>query len=501
MTLTIHKEEDEQRQLAVTIEVSEKRVDQAMRKAVRKLAKDLNVPGFRRGKAPYSVILRRFGRDAIRAEAVEEMIQPIFEEVLEQLEEQPYAQAQFNNMELEPLVLKFTVPLPPKVKLGEYRELRKEIEPVVITDAAVEDALQRVRDRHQVLEPVERGVELSDLVTLSGKGELIAAAAAAEETAETAVTDEPEADAAETETAVIESPTEDVTDGVAEIVEEAANRLIFSEDRVDLIMDSTKAFPNTPFVENLLGLTTGDEKTFTFTFPEDYEDEELAGKEATFTIEVLNVQSRQLPEMDDELAKQEGDYETLDSLREALTKQLHTQAESAAKNQLLEDMIDDLLQEAEMVYPPAAVENEIDALMQTFKSQTQRSGWQWEDFLQLQGKQEADIREDFRESAQKRLERQLAMRQLVLDEKLIVQTEDVDAYIDKAVAAFGDNEELQKSMRNYYRGGHGFDMISSEILMDKAHERIAAILSGNAPDLDALEDETNVSQAATDEEE
>ena len=109
MTLTIHKEEDEQRQLALTIEVEEKRVEQAMRKTARKLAGNLHVPGFRRGKAPYNVILRRFGRDAVRAEAVEEMIQPIFEEALDQLEEPPYAQANFDDMEMEPLVLKFTI--------------------------------------------------------------------------------------------------------------------------------------------------------------------------------------------------------------------------------------------------------------------------------------------------------------------------------------------------------------------------------------------------------
>ncbi|KAA3662628.1 MAG: trigger factor, partial [Chloroflexi bacterium] len=306
----------------------------------------------------------------------------------------------------------------------------------------------------------------------------------------------------EPETADTESTETDETEAdVQEIVEEAMNRVIFSEDRVDLIADGEKVFPGTPFVDNLVGLNTGDEKEFTFTFPEDYDDEELAGKEAEFKIEILNVQSREVPELDNELAKEEGDYETVEELRVGLKEQLQTQAESEAKNQMIEDMIDELLKDAEMVYPPAAVESEIDTMMESFKSQAQRTGWEWEDFLKLQGKQESDMREDFRDSATERLKRQLALRQFVLEEKLTVNAEDVDGYIEERVAAFGDNKELQESMGNYYRSGYGFDMISSEILMEKAQDRIKAILSGNAPDLDALEDETDVSESATDEEE
>lgn len=493
MTLTIHKEEDEQRQLALTIEVAETRVEQAMRKTARKLARNMNIPGFRKGKAPYNVLLRRFGRDAIRADTIEEMIQPIFEEAIDQLEESPYAQANFDNMEMEPLVLKFTIPLSPQVTLGEeYRELRKEIEPVTVTEEALADALERVRVRHQVLEPVERAVALTDMVTLSGTGELVA-----DDTEE------------ETETAAVETvaaaeiaaeETETTETDIESIKEEATERLIFSEDRIDLVMESDKVFPGTPFIENIVGLSAGDEHTFRFTFPDDYEDEDLAGKEAEFNIEIINVQSRDLPELDDELAQQEGDYETVNDLRTALREQLQTQAENEAKNQLIEEMIDDLLKDTKLVYPPAAVEGEIDGMMENIKSQTQRSGWEWEDFLRLHGKKEDDIREDFRESATERLERQLILRQFILDEKLTVQANDVDAYIDERVAAFEDNDELQESMRNYYRSGYGFDMMSSEILMDKAYKRIEAILSGNAPDLDAI-DEADMSEAATDEEE
>ena len=248
-----------------------------------------------------------------------------------------------------------------------------------------------------------------------------------------------------------------------------------------------------------VGLSAGESKTFNFTFADEYEDQDLAGQEATFTVTVLNVQKRDLPPLDDDLAKLEGEYETLDDLRATLRDQLQEQAESEAQNERLEGMIDDLLKDATLVYPPAAVEQEIDSMIETFKNQATRSGWAWEDFLRLQGSNEESIREGFRETAVERLERQLVLRQFVLSEKLTVSAEDIDDKISDRVQVFGDNEELQQNMRNYYQTGYGFDMISSEILMDKAHERIAAILQGQAPDLDALDAEEETADSSEEE--
>ena len=486
MTLQITTEENEQRELAVTIEVPEDRVQKAMRQTARKLSRRFNIPGFRKGKAPYSVVVSYLGgAQAVRAETVEELVQPVFQEAMEEIDAEPYAQASFDDMQMEPLVLKFIIPLSPTIELGEYRSIRKEIEPVVITDEAVEEALERVQSRHAEVEDVDRPVELGDLVALAGKGELVAEAAEAEA----------EVEAEEDETAV--DDLEAAADELLEADDEA--QIIFQEERVELVMDSKKVFANTPFVENIVGMSAGESKTFNFTFADEYEDQDLAGQEATFTVTVLNVQKRDLPPLDDDLAKLEGEYETLDDLRTTLRDQLQEQAESEAQNERLEGMIDDLLKDATLVYPPAAVEQEIDSMIETFKNQATRSGWAWEDFLRLQGSNEESIREGFRETAVERLERQLVLRQFVLSEKLTVSAEDIDDKISDRVQVFGDNEELQQNMRNYYQTGYGFDMISSEILMDKAHERIAAILQGQAPDLDALDAEEETADSSEEE--
>ena len=217
-----------------------------------------------------------------------------------------------------------------------------------------------------------------------------------------------------------------------------------------------------------------------------FEDEELAGREAWFDLEILGVKSRDLPPLNDELAKLEGNNETLEELRDDLRENLEQQAENQAKEALIESTTDDLLVDADIHFPPAAVELELDEMVDSFKSQIKNSGWEFDDYLKIQGSTEQSIRADFRESAEKRLTRRIILRQFMLDEKLRVETADVEALVDERVGHY-ENEELRQQMHDFYLTGQGFDMISSEVLSNKVYERMVAILSGNAPDLDALE--------------
>jgi trigger factor len=467
VTLTIQTAEDDLRQMTLTIEVDEARVQEAMRKKARELGREIHMPGFRPGKAPYDVVLRRVGEDTLRAEAIEDLIQPIFEEALEQQGIDPYARPMLEDFDSKPLVFKFTIPLSPTVTLGDYRSIHQEVEEVEVTDEALEEALEYVRVRHQTIETVDRPAELGDVVAVSGSGRFTEPKAASEGSAPS---DEAPA------------PTDPET--------------IFEEERLDLLLDEKSLFPGTPFVDNLVGMAVGDQKAFTYTFPDPFEQEpEYAGREAAFDITLLEVKRRELPPLDDELAKLEGRYDSLDELREGLRQELTRQAEGAAKEKLIDDMIHHLLEDATLVYPPAAIDAQIDTMVEDFKGRLARSGWQFQDYLNLQGMTEESLREDFRENAEDQLRHQLALRQFILDEKLRVEASDIDRIIDDRIARF-DNEGLRESMRNYYRSGQGFDQISSEVLSDKAYERIRQIFGGNAPDLAAIPEVT-----ANDEEE
>ena len=478
MTLTIQTAEDDKRQLTLTIEVDEARVQKAMQQKARELSREINLPGFRPGKAPYDVVVRRVGEDMLRGEAIEDLVQPVFEEALNQAEIDPYAQATLDDIQPKPLTLTFTVPLSPTVTLGAYRERRQELEAVSVSDEALQEALEHVQSHHQVIEVVERPAAEGDVVTLSGRGDLVALPATAE--AETTADVATEADAAGDETTKAE----------------AGDEVLFDEERLEILLDPKTLFPDTAFVENLVGLSAGDQKQFSITFPDPYEPEpEHAGREARFDVTVLEVKKRELPPIDDELAKLDGRHETLDELRETLRSDLTHEAEDAEKERLIEEMTDYLLEDAQLVYPPAAIESQLDDMVADFKNRLARSGWEFQDYLNLQGMTEESLREDFRENAESQLRHQLALRQFILDEHIRISAADLEPMIEERVARF-DNESLRESLRNYYRSGQGLDAISGAVLSNKVYERIRAILSGEAPDLAAL-----AAEMAADEEE
>ena len=441
MTLTIQTEEDAQRQLKVTVEVPEEQVQAQMRRTARELARRVNIPGFRKGKVPYNILLRRVGEEALRADAVEEMLESILEEALDEIDETPYRQPVLDNMELEPLVLNLTIPLEPTVTLGDYRAIRREIEPVEVTDEALEEALNQIREQHQVLELVDRAAEIGDMVTLTGEGKI------------------------------------DDEDG----------EIIWHGHDSELVLDPKRLFPDLPFVENVAGMSAGEEKEFNFTFPDDYDEEELAGKGASFTVTMVQVQSRDVPELTDELAQEEGDYETAEELTEKLSEQLLEQAERQAKSDLLDDVVEEMLADAELVYPPVMLESELDDTLNGFKDQVTRSGWQWDDYLTLQVETEESLKEQWQDDATERVRRGLIIRQFIEEEKLSVTSADIDAAVDERLSRFGDNEELQEQLRSVFTQGQGVEMMSNEILMDKVQERVEAVVTGHAPDLEALE--------------
>ena len=441
MTLKIHSEEDSERQLKVTVDVPEERVQAQMRRTARSLAKRVRIPGFRQGKVPYNVLINRVGEQALRADAIEEMIEPVFMEALDEIGEQPYRQPTLDDVEFDPLILKLTIPLEPTVALGDYRSIRKEKAEVEVTEEALEEALEQLRASFQELEEVERPAVVGDMVTLSGQG----------------------------------------------IVVEEDGDIIWSEQESDLVLDPDKTLPDLPLVENIVGLSAGEETEFSVSFSDVYEDEELAGKEVAFDISVSKVQNRTLPDLDDDLAQQAGEYETLDEMSVAMEEQLLEQAKSNARNELLDEWVEELLKDAQIVFPPAVVESELDTMVKDFQDQITRSGWQWEDFLKLQGESEDSLRENWQEGATNRIQRGLVLREFSQLEHLDVDTSDVDQMLEQRISQYGDNAELQEQLRNVLSQGQGLESMRNDIMMDKIVDRIEAIITGNAPDLDELE--------------
>ncbi len=458
MTLNISTQEDDQRQLAVTVEVDEKRVRQAMQKAAKDYARKLRIPGFRPGKAPYGIVKGYVGEENLRQDALNDILPKIFEETLAQIDVEPYAQPTLDDVDFDPLILKMTVPLEPIVVLGDYREMRREIDAVEVSDEAVDEAIDLVRQQQATTELVERASALGDELVINGKGVV---------------------------------PAED---------EDGEEDPIFDQENHHVRLEADAVFPETDFAEQLVGLSAGDEKTFTVTFPDAYEDETLAGKTATFTVEVQEVLERTVPELDDEFAKnQTGDFETLEDYRAERKEQLQEQAEEQAKNDLIEEMIGEMLENVEeLVYPQGVLSAEIDEMLNGIKQQIQQIGWSWDAYLEARDLTEEEMRDEFEEGAVDRLERRLVFQKFVQTEQLLLSQEEIDSAVEKRLETF--DEEMRGYMRPYLEG-EGGAMIRQELLTNKVYDRIAAIFAGEAPELtdtaeevDAVADEPEAAE-------
>ena len=277
-TLKIDTQPQDNCTLALTVEVDDDRVQPALKAAARRLAKQLRFPGFRPGKAPYETVLRQVGEGALYNEALESLGQEVYQEALEQAKIEAFAPAELEHVDLKPMVLKFVVPLRPEVELGDYRgTLRVDYTAPDVTDEAVQESLEHLREHQSELTPVERPAQLGDVVTLDAKGYL--------------------------------------NDG------ENPSDFLLADKDVALLLDEAADWPMPGFAPEVVGLSAGEEKKFDLTFPEAYPNESLKGQVAHFEVTVKEVKQRALPEWSDELAKSFGDYESLDDLDRRLHEQ------------------------------------------------------------------------------------------------------------------------------------------------------------------------------------
>ena len=482
MSLTITKAEDELRQLAMTIEIAEDRVTSEMKKIAKTLAKQVRVPGFRPGKAPFRVILKRFGEEQIRAQAVEDMMQNVIIEALQQEEILPYARPSVENIDIDkPVKLELLVPLEPSVTLGDYRVIRKELERPEVSDEAVEEAVQAYIDAKIEVEPVDRPAEAGDLVRVAGKGLFEAA------------DESSEADNAEDEAAA-----EDAADDNGDVLDPDDNVLFDNQDGIEFLLDEAKTFAGTDFVKSLIGANVGDSLSFSIQYPDEYEISDFSGRVANIELDVLEIKSRTIPELTDELL-QDDDYESVDDFKEKTRKNLEEQALETFRSETIDEWVDELRGGATLVYPPGAIEQELEERLEGFKRQITSYGWSWEDYLNIQNEDDDSIKENWREAATKDVESGLVLREFISEERLTIEEGELDEMIDERMSRFDDMEDnVKEAMREVMRGQESAQRMMNELMVEKAFARIEEILGGTARDLAEIQAEFDAKQADAD---
>ncbi len=425
------------RQVMLTIEVDEERVERTLRGVARRVSRNYNIPGFRRGRAPYGVILQRFGREALLQEAMDDLIQELYTEALDNEDLTPYDIGELEDVQLDPLVFKFRVPLRPTVDLGNYRELRVEPSVVTVEEEEVDAELQRLREANAILEPVaERGAEIGDWVSLDVTATL----------------------------------------GAETLVREQEYEMVLDPDD-DQFEDG--------FAEQIVGLKADDEKAFELTLSDDW-GETRAGQEAAFEVTLRELRSRTLPDLDDDLARTVGDFDTLEELRQSIRDQFEENAQEEADAAYIEEVFDVFVSEAEIEYPPDMVEDQIDSIVEDVETRLEPQGLSLDDYFKFINQSEEEFRESSQPQAERAIQRGLLMGELASREHLDVEGEEVEERIAALSTQWG---ERAGEVRDVLSEPDSVRSIASSVLTDKAVQRMVAIAKGEAPPLDEVEAE------------
>ncbi|MEZ4862593.1 MAG: trigger factor [Caldilineaceae bacterium] len=462
MSLQITKEERENRQLVLTIQVDQDRVDQELRKAARKFAGNYRFPGFRKGKAPYHVVAQQVGLPALYNEFLEKLGETVYKEALEQEQLEPYARAALEDVQIEPVTYKLAMPLEPVIDLGDYRALRVEETTPTVDEAEVDARLEQYRDQHANWVDIDRPSQYGDKMNINLRSVLIP-------------------DAGET----VEAEEASVEETV-----------ILNETDWDVTPDQENPMEPAGLDEELLGLRPGDEKEFDLTWPTDSKSM-YAGQRAHFTVKVNHIQAYEKPELTDEFAQLVGpDFTTLEDLEASIRTTLQERAQAQADSEYLGRVLDALVAQSTMNYPPIVVEDQIDSMLADMEMQLRRFGIESLDsYFQQTGQKLEDVRESLRPDATTQALRNLAISELLRLEALTVNDEEIETRISAMTA--GADEETAQQLAATFRNESARMILESQVLRDKAVERLLAIARGQGDATPAAENTAEAETAET----
>jgi trigger factor len=445
MSFSVTTEPREDRQLAVTIEVDKDRVERELRKAANKVAGQYRVPGFRKGKAPYHIIVQQFGLANLYQEFVEDLGQELFQEAIVQEKIEPYAQSSLEDIQLEPLTYRLLVPLDPEVNLGDYRSLRLDEPSAGIDEAQIEARLQQYRDQYASWQNVERPSQYGDMMTI------------------------------------------DVRSVIAPAEEGGEETVVLDETDWDVTPDQENPMEPPGFDEALIGLTKGETKQFTLSWPAEGQSI-YAGKAATFTVTVKDLQAYEAPELNDDLAKLVGpDFETLEDLRNNIRTTLEAGEKNRVENEYITNVLDAVVEMSTLNYPPVVIEDQINSMLQDTEQRLRQIGIDsFETFLRQTNQNMEEYRERLRPEATKIARRNLVLSEIVKTENLQATDAELDQQVNEMLGLTGEEagEEADnaKALKDMLRQGAGRTMLVSQILTRKAVDKLTSIARGEPQD-------------------
>lgn len=490
--MNIQTEHLEDHRARFTVEIEPERLEKAKREVARKLAKRINIPGFRKGKAPYNILIQ-YGFEAnILNDAVDELSQQIYRETLEQVEDiSPYGPGAWEDFKLEetPTFI-YTVPLQPTVELGDYRAIRDDYQAPEVDDDLVNKAMRRLQQQEAVVEESDQPVAAGNRVTVDVHSEFVDDAPETEASVEDAEEAEDDHDHEEGE------EHDHDHDHDHHHAPAKGDEFVHEHDAaIDLDVEDEPILPG--FIDALVGSKVGEDVEFELTIPDDDPDyEDIAGRKVKFHVSVKKVENVTMPELNDELAARITENEeeplTLLQLRMRMRENLETEAKRRYDNQFANGVLDKIVEISSVSYPEAMIEDQVEGMVKEFDQRLRQQGMSLDTYMKVTGMTQEQLAENYHDPAIDTIKRSMVLTELIDVEKIKVTPDEINAQIDEVLKQFG---EQAAGLRSAFDTPAMRDSIVNDLTRDKIYERIIAIAKGEEiPDPEDVVEETATSE-------
>lgn len=388
MMITVASEKLEKSRVKLTIDVPLEEVETAYKRAVRRVSDKVNIPGFRRGRAPQALVERHAGVESVFREALERLVPEAFAEAVKQTEIQPVGSPELEMLQTEqeqPVSFAATVPVKPEVDTGDYRGIQITKEKRIITEQDIEVVLQSLEQRMVQWDEVERPVESGDRVKL-------------------------------------------------DLRISVEGRTVTNSPGANMIIGEN-TMPE-GFDEAAMGMVAGQERSFILLLPEDYAVEAVRGKSADFEIKVLSTSQKRLLGLTDELAKASGDFETIDDMRADVRKRLEERAQQDADQQAENTLVQELVAGATFEVPDVLIEEQAQRLEQREAFEAAQRGIPKEYYLQMINLSEEEWKQRLHERAEGMVRNFIALDAVASKEDIAVPAEEIQGEIEQSMANY-----------------------------------------------------------------
>ena len=415
-------------EVTLTISMDAEDEEPFLNRSYRRVASRVRIPGFRPGKAPRAIVESQLGRDTLVHEALEFMIPESLDKVLKDEDIRAFIEPQLEMIDTAPVSFKAVVPLEPIVDLGEFLSIRLERDEVEVTDEQVEQVLEELRFESAPWEPVERPVAFGDQVTMNVKGDI-------------------------------------------------GGEQAIDDEAIDFIPQQDNNLPLPGFSIYLEGMTEGQSKEFTLSVPDDYPQQDYAGKECRFNVDMIAIKEKNLPELDDEFAKGVRDgFETLDALSDHIRQRLNEEAEAAATRRLELSSLEEVKKLAKIEASELVYQRELDLMYEERERSLRNQRMDMELYLSYVGQTEEELREQMKPQAEDRLNTVLLLRKLADVENIDISDEDVDDEITNLITSTGGESEA--AMKQALSTDNAKESIRTSLMNRKIMARLVEIVQG-----------------------